>query len=155
MLLSHNFNVYPETIPPLSTEEFALTFVEGLREYTKIKCRKVDHPHWMAEIIFSRDDFSPQQVGELCAQALVKKRQEQGVETDAETGIMYEILILGGVKTTPATSNAPDALQPGNWGVDVVETASGADFLQVIAWENTITQHPPENIFKVELKPKN
>jgi hypothetical protein len=146
MLLSHNFNVSPEAIPTLSLEEFAAVFSEGLDEYPQIKCRQVNHPHWMVEIMFDKDRFSPQQVGELCAKALADKRQQQGINID------YEILILGGVKTTPATSNAPDALQTGNWGVDVVETPSGAEFLQAIAWENTISQHLQENIFKVELK---
>jgi hypothetical protein len=146
MLLSHNFNVSSEAISPLSLEEFTAVFQEGLAEDTQIKCRQVNHPHWMVEIVFDKDSFSPQQVGELCAKALAGKRQQQGIAID------YEILILGGVKTTPATSNAPDALQTGDWGVDVVETPSGTEFLQAIAWENTITQHLPENIFKVELK---
>jgi hypothetical protein len=149
MLLSHNFNVDAEVISPLSPEEFTQVFTKGLREYPQIKCRQVNHPHWIVEVIFTAEDFSPQQVGELCAQALADKRQQQGVTS------LPDILILGGVKTTPATSNVPDALQPGNWGVDVVETPSGTQFLREIGWQNTIAQHPLENIFKVELKAVN
>jgi hypothetical protein len=31
---------------------------------------------------------------------------------------------FSGIKTTPATSDAPAAFQPNQWGVDVVETKS-------------------------------
>ncbi|MCY7283047.1 MAG: DUF2656 domain-containing protein [Cyanobacteria bacterium CAN_BIN43] len=57
-----------------------------------------------------------------------------------------EVLVI---KTTPATSDSLDALQPGNWGVDVVETTSAAKFLEAIAWETTVAQKPGESIFKV------
>ena len=53
---------------------------------------------------------------------------------------------------TPPTSSAPDALQPGEWGVDVVETADGNTFLQAIAWEATIASKSADSVFKVEWK---
>lgn len=148
MLLAHNFNVADGIIPALSREEFAEVFQVGLSAYKHLQCRLVNHPHWMVEILFPTDEFSPEQVGNLCAQSLAEKRRSQQISTD----IFPEILILGGIKTTPPTSDSPDALQPGNWGVDVVETHSGEAFLQAIAWDTTIAQKPADSIFKVELK---
>lgn len=148
LLLSHNFNVSPDLVPALSREEFAQVFQAGLAGQDSLQCRLVDHPHWVVEIRFSEETLSPTQVGELCARALADKRRSQQVSTD----VFPEILILGGIKTTPATSDSPDALQPGNWGVDVVETPSGEAFLQTIAWEATIAQKTPDSIFKVAWK---
>ncbi len=145
MLLSHNFDVSPDLFTILSREEFTAVFVESLSEQRMLPCRMVDNPHWIMEILFAPDEFSPEQVGTLCAQALAKKRRMQ-------RDTMPEILVLGGLKTTPPTSSSPDALQPGNWGVDVVETQSAGAFLQSIGWESTIAQRPANSIFKVELR---
>lgn len=147
MLLSHNFDVSPDQVPALSREEFAEVFQAGLQAHQSLQCRLVQHPHWTVEIRFPTDTFSPSQMGELCAQALADKRRSQQLSA----AVFPEILVLGGIKTTPPTSDSPDALQPGNWGVDVVETNSGAAFLQAIGWENTIAQKPADSIFKVEL----
>lgn len=148
MLLSHNFNVATDIVPALSREEFAEVFIEGLANHKQIKCRLVDNPHWIVEVLFLTEEFLPQQVGELCANALLEKRRTQR----SHSASIPEILVLGGIKTTPATSNSPDALQPGNWGVDVVETLSSEAFLQAIAWDSTIAQKPADSIFKIELK---
>ena len=148
MLLSHNFDVSPEIMPALSREEFAQVFRLGLSADQQIQSRLVNHPHWIVEILFPTSEFSPQQVGEKCAQALAQKRRALHLSKD----VMPEILILGGIKTTPPTSDSPDALQPGNWGVDVVETSSSEAFLQAIAWDATIAQKPADSVFKVELK---
>ncbi|MBH8553527.1 DUF2656 domain-containing protein [Nostocaceae cyanobacterium CENA357] len=147
MLLSHNFDVSTDIVPVLSREEFTEVFQEGLIAHKNIKCRQVNNPHWIVEILFSPEEFLPQQVAELCADVLAQKRQAQGSS-------IPEILVLGGIKTTPPTSNSPDALQPGNWGVDVVETLASEAFLQAIAWDATIAQKPADSIFKVELKHK-
>jgi Protein of unknown function (DUF2656) len=148
MLLAHNFDVSGDIVPALSREEFAQVFKSGLTAYEHLQCRLVNHPHWTVEILFPTNEFSPQQVGELCAQALADKRRSQQLSAEPNP----EILILGGIKTTPPTSDSPDALQPGNWGVDVVETLSGETFLQAIAWDATIAQKPVDSVFKVELK---
>jgi hypothetical protein len=144
MLLSHNFDISPEVVPALSREAFTAVFQEGLN--SPLKCRMVDNPHWIVEVLFPRAEFSPAQVGQMCANVLAAKRQSQQPQT------MPQILILGGIKTTPPTSNSPDALQPGEWGVDVVETRSADAFLTSIAWDATIAQKPADSIFKVELK---
>lgn len=147
MLLSHNFNVSPDVVPALSHEEFVDVFQAGLSTYANLQCAPITHPHWRVEIRFPKDQFSPTQVGELCAQALAAKRRSHPSNQSMPT-----ILILGGLKTTPPTSDAPGTLQPGEWGVDVVETASGEAFLQSIAWDTTIAQRPAESVFKVEIR---
>jgi len=43
----------------------------------------------------------------------------------------------------------------GDWGVDVVETLVGDNFLQGISWEETIPTKSVDQIFKVELCSKN
>lgn len=146
MLLSHNFDVPADRVPPLSREAFAAVFQAGLSPYGELTCALIGHPHWIVEIRFSTDHFSPAQVGDLCAKVLAEQRRSQQPNKAIPT-----ILILGGLKTTPPTSSAPDALQPGEWGVDVVETLSGDDFLKRIAWETTIAQRPKESVFKIEL----
>jgi Protein of unknown function (DUF2656) len=146
MLLSHNFDLSPDILPALSRAEFTAVF-EGLS--TDLQCRPVDHPHWIAEILFPADKFLPTQVGELCAHALAAKRRDS--RQDGHDRQLPAILVLGGLKTTPATSSSPEALQPNQWGVDVVETLSAQAFLQAIGWEATIAQKPSDSIFKVEL----
>jgi Protein of unknown function (DUF2656) len=145
MLLSHNFDLPPDILPALSREQFAEIFRSALQN-TPLQCRLLDHPHWTVEILFPAE-FTPAQVGELCAQSLAAHRKPQRLNT----AITPEILVLGGLKTTPPTSNSADALQPGEWGVDVVETLSRVTFLQSIAWDATIAQKPVDSIFKVEL----
>lgn len=139
MLLSHNFNISPEVVPTLSRAEFTTIFAENLGD--QIQCQMLDNPHWIVEVLFPIDIFSPQKIGELCAQALASHRQPSGA---------LDILILGGLKTTPPTSDSPAALQPGNWGVDVVETSSSEEFLQSIDWDKMIADKPTENIFRVD-----
>ncbi len=146
MLLSHNFELSEEIFPALSREEFALVFAEGLSQYSEIKCRQLNHAHWMVEILFSTDAFSPPQVGEFCAQALVNKRMSQGEIDD----YFPDILILAGLKKTPPLSSDAEALQPGEWGVDVVETPSAETFLVAMGWEEKTGGKSIEDVFKVE-----
>lgn len=150
MLLSHNFDVSPERVPALSREAFTEVFRTGLSAHPTLKCRMVAHPHWTVEVLFPTAEFAPAQVGELCAEALARQRRQQ--VSSALPKILPEILVLGGIKTTPPTSGSPDALQPGDWGVDVVETESGDAFLQGINWNATIAQKSADMVFKVELK---
>ncbi|PZO45155.1 MAG: DUF2656 domain-containing protein [Pseudanabaena frigida] len=148
MLLSHNFDVSPDIVPALSREEFTAVFQKGLGDRPSCQIRLVNHFHWIVEILFDLDLFSPQQIGEFCAQALADKRLDQGIERN----VLPEILVLGGIKTTSPTSDSPDTLQTGDWGVDVVETLASKTFLQSIAWDATIASKPVDAIFKVELK---
>jgi hypothetical protein len=151
MLLSHNFDISSEIIPTLSREEFAEVFRVGLSDRPSCQTRLVSHPHWTVEILFDRSLFSPSQIGEFCAQALANKRISQGIEAQS----LPEVLVLGGIKTTPPTSDSVDALQTGDWGVDVVETLVGETFLDGISWDNTIASKPVEEIFKVASKNSN
>ncbi|TAG95826.1 MAG: DUF2656 domain-containing protein [Oscillatoriales cyanobacterium] len=146
MLLSHNFDMPEGVFPPLSREDLTLVFVEGLSQYPEIKCRQLNHAHWMVEVLFSTNDFAPPQVGELCAEALVNKRMSQGKTDDS----FPDILILAGLKKTPPLSSDAEALQTGEWGVDVVETASAESFLMAMGWEDKTSGKSIEDVFKVE-----
>ncbi len=148
MLLSHNFDLSEEIFPQLSRSEFTQVFIDGLRSYNKISCRQLNHPHWLVEIVFSSDDFDSSRVGSLCAQALLDKRQSQTKNAQD----IPDILLLGGLKTTPPLSNDPQALQTGEWGVDVVETQSAERFLKVMEWEEKTANKTSDEIFKIEIK---
>jgi Protein of unknown function (DUF2656) len=143
MLLSHNFDITDGSLTGLSREEFAEIFRAGLSDDTRMQCRSIAHPHWIVEILFT-SDLTPQAVGAECARILAQYRQQAA-------GKCADILILGGIKTTPPTSPDPDALQPGQWGVDVVETGNGDLFLTKIDWDATIAPKPVDSIFKVQL----
>jgi Protein of unknown function (DUF2656) len=144
MLLSHNFNLTDERVPMLSREAFAAIFTEGLAGMS-IECQPIDHPHWIVEVCFGTD-LSAEQAGAQCAQVLLEARQIQQPHPDR----FPIILMLGGLKTTPATGPLP-ALQPGEWGVDVVETASAELFLREIGWTETVATRSPDTVFKVVL----
>jgi Protein of unknown function (DUF2656) len=144
MLLSHNFHLADERVPMLSREAFATVFTEGLAD-ARIQCRLIDHPHWTVEVCFETG-LSPVQVGEQCAQVLLDARKTHQPHPNR----LPEILVLGGLKTTPATGPLP-ALQPGEWGADVVETASAELFLREIGWTETVAARSPDTVFKVVL----
>ena len=148
MLLSHNFDISDGTVPELSREEFISAFVDRLNSYSDITCSGISNPHWMVEVLFDPNQRSPREVGQLCAQALLKKRKTQKHPNSSS----FNILALGGLKTTPPLSTSPTSLQTGEWGVDVVETASVENFLQEIDWEVKTASKPPERIFKIELQ---
>lgn len=135
MLLSHNFNIQSDQVPALSRSEFIAIFQAGLGE--GYQCKEVASPHWIVEVLFP-SDRSPQLVGEAVATALAAARKAD-----------VEILALGGLKSTPPTSTAVGALQPGEWGVDVVETANGEEFLKLIDWANTVSSRSAETFFEV------
>ena len=146
MLLSHNFSLYNQELPAFNREEFAEVFIEGLEEQKDIKCSQIQNPHWIVEIIFPTEKFEPKEIGRMCGDILVNKRKRQYVDDRVST----DTLILGGKKSTPATSTSPTSLQFGEWGVDVVETLKASLFLQDIAWEKTIASKPSDDIFKIE-----
>jgi Protein of unknown function (DUF2656) len=135
MLLSHNFNIQSAGVPALSRSEFTAIFQAGLGE--DYQCQEVESPHWIVEVLFPADR-SPQIVGEAVVTALAAVRKAD-----------VEILALGGLKSTPPTSTALGALQPGEWGVDVVETADGEEFLKSIDWANTVSGRSAETFFEV------
>jgi Protein of unknown function (DUF2656) len=145
MLLSHNFDLTDGKTPALSREAFTQVFVDGFSSHPEIKCRQVDNPHWIVEVLCVAGFLTPQQVGEKCAQILSDSRKQSLGSIDFDT------LVLGGIKITPATSNSPDALQANQWGVDVVETKSGEQFLRSISWDTTISGKPTDTIFKAEV----
>jgi Protein of unknown function (DUF2656) len=144
MLLSHNFNLTDERVPKLNRKAFAAIFTEGLAD-AQIQCRLIDHPHWVVEVCFGAER-SPAQVGEQCAKVLLDARKTHQPDPDQ----LPVILVLGGLKTTSATGPLP-ALQPREWGVDVVETASAELFLQELGWTEAVAARSPDTVFKVVL----
>ena len=146
MLLSHNYNLNNSELPVLSREEFAQVFIEGLQEQTKVKCNLINNPHWIVEIVFPSADLEAKAIGQMCGEILTSKRQSQLAGATVTT----DTLILGGKKTTPATSTSATSLQTGEWGVDVVETPQADAFLATINWDVMIADKPSDGIFKIE-----
>ena len=147
MLLSHNFNLNNNELPALKREDFAQVFIDGLKEKDNIDCSYIKNPHWVVAIIFPVDEFDAQEIGQICGDILISKRKEDLGDAKLAT----DTLILGGKKTTPARSNSPTSLQPGEWGVDVVETVQARAFLASINWDNLTADKPSDSIFKIEL----
>ncbi len=147
MLLSHNFNLNNNELPALNREEFAQVFIDGLKEKDDISCSYIKNPHWVVEILFPVDEFEAKEIGQICGDILISKRKGDRSNPKLTT----DTLILGGKKTTPASSMSPTSLQPGEWGVDVVETAQADVFLASINWDNLTADKPSDSIFKIEL----
>ncbi len=148
MLLSYNFAITETNISPLARPEFAEFFSSKLTEKdAKIECRTLNNPHWILEIIFPKTEFFPEQIGEICAEYLAGKRQNES----QEAGKIHDILALGGIKKTPSSSSSPDSLKTGEWGVDLVETSSAQIFLEAMAWEAKTAGKNSDSIFKIEI----
>ncbi len=100
-------------------------------------------------MLYDPSQRSPQEVGRCCGEALARWRQAQPASGHA---LGHIVLVLGGCKTTPATGSTAIALQPGEWGVDVVETQDPDQFLADLNWPAMIADKPPDQIFQVEVK---
>jgi hypothetical protein len=144
MLLSHNFALTDDRVKDIDRAAFAAIFIEGLAA-DGIIGQLIDNPHWIVDLRFDPAVISAQVVGDRCAQVLQAFRQLESPTNPPH------FLILGGLKSTPPMSPSPLALQPGEWGVDVVETADGDSFLAGIGWAATIATRDPATIFQVRL----
>jgi hypothetical protein len=142
MLLSHNFALSSSEVHPLERAQFANVFSQGLESHSSIDCTAIDNPHWMVELCYPLEQYAPSEIGQLCAEALANYRTAHKRED-------FYVMALGGMKTTPATS-LPPSLQTGEWGVDIVETASPEAFLQEINWDKLAGTKPLSDIFKIE-----
>ncbi|MEO1622147.1 MAG: DUF2656 family protein [Cyanobacteria bacterium J06632_3] len=142
MLLSHNFTLPEEEVHSLNREEFAAVFTKGLSETPDIDCTLIDNPHWVVAVAYDTSKYSPTEVGQHCAQTLANYRKETSQKN-------FTVMALGGVKNTPATSPLP-SLQPGEWGVDVVETVEPQEFLEEINWDKLSGAKPAEEIFRID-----
>lgn len=151
MLLSHNFALPEGAVRSINREEFAEVFTRFFAQgsaqgesntYDDVNCASIDNPHWIVELRYPMSEYSPAAVGELVVEALASYRQNQSAKG-------FYVMTLGGMKTTPPTGALP-ALQAGEWGVDVVETRSPADFLAEINWDKLAGAKPEEQIFKIE-----
>jgi hypothetical protein len=142
MLLSHNFALSDHNVHPLSREEFAVVFSQGLDIQVGIDAQLIDNPHWIVEVRYETSRYSPIEVGQLCADTLAQYRI-------ANQSAGFYVMTLGGLKTT-APTGGPSALQTGEWGVDVVETQSPPEFLEEINWERLTAAKSSESVFKIE-----
>jgi Protein of unknown function (DUF2656) len=142
-LLSHNHNIPTTLAPALSVDEFVAIFRTHLAPHLPMGygVNPIDHPHWRGEVIAEAD---PEVVGTALAAGLCAARSQI-----LGHPITYQILALGGLKTTPATSDAPTALQSGEWGVDVVETLDAEAFLATLGWEKLVAGRSSEELFKI------
>jgi hypothetical protein len=139
-LLSHNHNIPATVAPALTSTEFSAIFVAPLKQLSPTaQVTPIDHPHWRCEVVV---DAAPEVVGQALATALRDARS-------ASIGqpITYQILSLGGLKTTPAI--APTGLQPGEWGVDVVETLDADAFLAQLGWAQLIAGRSADELFQI------
>jgi hypothetical protein len=146
MLLSHNFHLNNNELPAFNREEFAQVFIDGLKDENQITCNLIENPHWVVEILFPTDKFTAQDIGQMCGEMLINKRKGQKSDSKLTT----DTLILGGKKITPATSTSPTSLQPGEWGVDVVEAEQANVFLTEINWEVLTASKSSDRVFKIE-----
>ena len=144
MLLSHNFDLRHSELPALKREDFAQVFADGLKGKEGVKCSYIENPHWVVEILFPADKYEAKEIGQMCGEILTSKRKQQSSALTTDT------LILGGKKTTPATSMSPTSLKTGEWGVDVVETLQANAFLESINWDSLSADKPSDGIFKLE-----
>ena len=144
MLLSHNFDLRNSELTALKREDFAQVFIDGLKGKEGLECSYIENPHWVVEIIFPADKYEPKAIGQLCGEILTSKRKQKLSRSTTDT------LILGGKKTTPATSTSATSLKTGEWGVDVVETAQAEAFLASINWDTLSADKPSDGIFKLE-----
>ncbi len=143
-LLSHNHDISDEVAPALSREVFVAMFQEAIAsksQYSEIQVSRVEHPHWQCEL---KTTLPPEQMGTFLAEAVKTYR-----ERTLENPLNYKVLILGGLKTTPATSASPAALQLNEWGVDIAETMDDEAFLSKINWAGLTGHRPTEEIIQV------
>ncbi len=142
MLLSHNFALSEDNVHSLNREQFAEVFSQGLDAQVGVDCALIDNPHWVVEVSYDADRYSAKEVGQICADTLAQYRIGHKEEN-------FYVMALGGVKTTPP-SGKPPSLQMGEWGVDIVETASPEAFLEEINWDKLSGAKPPEAVFRVD-----
>lgn len=145
MLLSHNCTLPDGQVSSLSRADFANVFIAGLKTHSDIQCSLIENPHWVVEVLFDGQQKSPTDIAKLCAQSLGSKRLAEPDKKIAS----HTVMLLGGLKTTPASGTSPTSLQTGEWGVDVVETVSPDQFLAGLNWDTVTASKPPEQIFKV------
>lgn len=143
-LLSHNHDISDAIAPAIERQDFAQLFQSAIAASSQDgPVAVIDHPHWRAEL---KTSSAPATAGEFLAHALKTYREQQ-----LGQAIDYRILILGGLKTTPATSSNPNALQTGEWGVDIVETPNAEDFLSKLNWTGLVSLRAPQEIIEVIL----
>jgi hypothetical protein len=140
-LLSHNHNIPATVAPALTPAEFSAVFETYLAAHLgDAIVQLLEHPHWRCAVATTA---TPEIVGQALGAALKQARSANNAPID------YPILALGGLKTTPATAPAPNGLQPGEWGVDVVETLDAEAFLADLGWDTLVAGRSADELFQV------
>ena len=137
-VLSHNPQVYSQSLPSLSATDLA----DGLAAQTTqdIQASGLEHPHWKVKV---ESSLPPNDLAQEILQSWRRLRTSSGIKTD------FTILALGGRKDGVATPNS--LLQPGAWGVDIVETHDTAEFLKSINWSNLKAGRPDDALLRIFL----
>ena len=141
LLLSHNHAVPLKQAPALSPEDFTELFRSLEAQGWEVV--HLGHPHWISKV--SHPDQDAASMGQAVAEALRSQRRTHGCLVD------YAVLALGGRKDGSGSSGSP--LEPGCWGVDVVETPNGRVFLDSIGWTALSAARPSDGVFSVVLEP--
>ena len=135
-IVSHNLQVASEAVPPLSASDLAEAFIKNSDVFTVSQA--LSHSHWLVRL---ESLLSPSEMAEEVVKAWKRYRQSGNQNSD------HYWLALGGRKDTPTMPGSP--LQPGNWGVDVVECHDPEKFLQEINWSALKSARPAEAVFEI------
>jgi len=135
-IVSHNLQVASEAVPPVSASDLADAFTKHSDLFTVSQA--LSHSHWLVrlESLLSASDMAAELV-----KAWKRYRQSENHNSD------HYWLALGGRKDTPAMPGSP--LQPGSWGVDVVECHEPEKFLQEINWPALKSARAAEAVFEI------
>ena len=135
-IVSHNLQVASEAVPPVSASDLADAFTKHSDLFTVSQA--LSHSHWLVrlESLLSASDMAAELV-----KAWKRYRQSEHHNSD------HYWLALGGRKDTPAMPGSP--LQPGSWGVDVVECHEPEKFLQEINWPALKSARAAEAVFEI------
>ena len=135
-IVSHNLQVASEAVPPLSASDLAEAFIKNSDVFTVSQA--LSHSHWLVRL---ESILSPSEMAEEVVKAWKRYRQSGNQNFD------HYWLALGGRKDTPTMPGSP--LQPGNWGVAVVECHEPEKFLQDINWPALKSARPVDAVFEI------
>jgi len=135
-VVSHNLQVRSEALPSLRPDLLAEPLHANSQHISAAE--PLEHPHWLVRIE-SGLEASALAVELTHAWRAMRKTMGHGAD--------HELLALGGRKDSPGMPGSP--LQPGSWGVDVVETQDGDAFLKAINWDGLKQGRPEDGVFEV------
>ena len=135
-IVSHNLQVTSKAVPPLSASDLADAFIKNSDVFTVSQA--LSHSHWLVRL---ESSLNASDMAEEVVKSWKRYRESEDQDSD------HYWLALGGRKDTPAMPGSP--LQPGNWGVDVVECHEPEKFLQEINWPALKSARPADAVFEI------